>query len=168
MRPGHDTNVEGCSTRIPGRLGAVPGNINANTSAQTKTSGVNEMNKDIIEDDGFITIYPEIDRPSPMENANELYRAYNITRYMSELYSAYSHYRNYSSDGLKPCPFSAEEVKTLHRICIPIVDAILIGEKIDKTPKNIWRELSNGKGAHFDKSPVVPFSVALREVMGWK
>jgi hypothetical protein len=115
MRPGHDTNVEGCSARIPGRLGAVPGNINANTSAQTKTSGVNEMNKDIIEDDGFITIYPEIDRPSPMENANELYRAYNITRYMSELYSAYSHYRNYSSDGLKPCPFSAEEVKTLHR-----------------------------------------------------
>ena len=103
-----------------------------------------------------------------MGNDNELYRAYNITRYMSEVYRAYSHYRNYSSDGLKPCPFSAEEIKTLHRICIPIADAILIGEKIDKTPKNIWRELSNGKGAHYDKSPVVPFSAALREVMGWK
>ena len=86
---------------------------------------------------------------------------------MSEVYRAYSHYRNYSSDGLKPCPFSAEEVKTLHRIRIPIADAILIGEKIDKTPKNIWRELSHGKGAHYDKSPVVPFSAALREVMGW-
>jgi hypothetical protein len=146
----------------------MPGNINANTSAQTKTSGVCKMNKDIIEDDGFITIYPEIDRPSPMENDDDLYRAYNIIRYMSEVYRAYSHYKNYSSDGLKPCPFSAEEIKTLHRICVPIADAILIGEKIDKTPKNIWRELSNGKGAHFDKSPVVPFSVALREVMGWK
>jgi hypothetical protein len=65
MRPGHDTNVKGCSARIPGRLGAVPGNINANTSAQTKTSGVNEMNKDIIEDDGFITIYPEKYRVAP-------------------------------------------------------------------------------------------------------
>jgi hypothetical protein len=43
----------------------VPGNINANTSAQTKTSGVNEMNKDIIEDDGFITIYPEKYRVTP-------------------------------------------------------------------------------------------------------
>jgi hypothetical protein len=65
MRPGHDTNVEGCSARIPGRLGAVPGNINANTSAQTKTSGVCKMNKDIIEDDGFITIYPEKYRVTP-------------------------------------------------------------------------------------------------------
>jgi hypothetical protein len=65
MRPGHDTNVKGCSARIPGRLGAVPGNINANTSAQTKTSGVCKMNKDIIEDDGFITIYPEKYRVTP-------------------------------------------------------------------------------------------------------
>jgi hypothetical protein len=65
MRPGHDTNVEGCSARIPGRLGTMPGNINANTSAQTKTSGVCKMNKDIIEDDGFITIYPEKYRVTP-------------------------------------------------------------------------------------------------------
>ena len=122
------------------------------------------MNKDIIDDDGFITIYPEINCPSLMENDNELYRAYNITRYMSEVYRAYNH----SYGDLKPCPFSAEEIKTLHRICIPISDAILIGEKIDKTPKNIWRELRNGKIAHYDKSPVVPFSAALREVMGWK
>jgi hypothetical protein len=43
------------------------------------------MNKDIIDDDGFITIYPEIDRVAPIEEANELYRAYNITRYMSEV-----------------------------------------------------------------------------------
>jgi hypothetical protein len=43
MRPGHDTNVKGCSARIPERLGAVPGNINADTSTETKTSGVNEM-----------------------------------------------------------------------------------------------------------------------------
>jgi calcineurin-like phosphoesterase family protein len=50
MRSGHDTNVEGYSARIPGRLGAVPGNINANTSAQTKTSGFNEMNKEIIDE----------------------------------------------------------------------------------------------------------------------
>jgi hypothetical protein len=48
------------------------------------------MNKDIIEDDGFITIYPEIDRPcTSWKNANELYRAYNITRYMSEVYAAH-------------------------------------------------------------------------------
>jgi hypothetical protein len=99
-----------------------------------------------------------------MENDDDLYRAYNITRYMSEVYRAYNH----SYGDLKPCPFSAEEIKTLHRICIPISDAILIGEKIDKTPKNIWRELRNGKIAHYDKSPVVPFSAALREVMGWK
>jgi hypothetical protein len=65
MRPGHDTNVEGCSARIPGRLGAVPGNIHANNEAKAKTSGVNEMNKDIIEDDGFITIYPEKYRVTP-------------------------------------------------------------------------------------------------------
>ena len=102
-----------------------------------------------------------------MENDDDLYRAYNITRYMSEVYRAYSHYRNYSSDGLKPCPFSAEEIKTLHRICVPIADAILIGEKIDKTPKYVYRKLSNGKRAHYDMSPVVPFSAALREVMGW-
>jgi hypothetical protein len=65
MRPGHDTNVKGCSARIPERLGAVPGNIHANNEAKAKTSGVNEMNKDIIEDDGFITIYPEKYRVTP-------------------------------------------------------------------------------------------------------
>jgi hypothetical protein len=70
-----------------------------------------------------------------MENDDELYRAYNITRYMSEVYRAYSHYRNYSSDGLKPCPFSAEEIKTLHRICVPIADVILIGEKNRQDPQ---------------------------------
>jgi hypothetical protein len=145
-------------------MGAVFPNNHPDTAAKATASGVNEMNKDIIEDDGFITIYPEINCPSLMENANELYRAYNITRYMSELRCAYNH----SYGDLKPCPFSAEEIKTLHRICIPISDAILIGEKIDKTPKNIWRELRNGKIAHYDKSPVVPFSAALREVMGWK
>jgi hypothetical protein len=32
--------LKGCSARIPGRLGAVPGNINANNEAQTKTSVV--------------------------------------------------------------------------------------------------------------------------------
>ena len=131
-------------------------------------SGVNEMNKDIIEDDGFITIYPEIDRVAPTENANELYRAYNITRYMNELRWAYSLYMNHSHGDRKRCPLSAEEMKTLHRICIPIGDAVLIGEKIDKNPKNIWLKRSNGKEAHYDKSPVVPFSAALREVMGWK
>jgi hypothetical protein len=65
MRPGHDTNVKGCSARIPERLGAMPGNIHANNEAKAKTSGVNEMNKDIIEDDGFITIYPEKYRVTP-------------------------------------------------------------------------------------------------------
>ena len=104
------------------------------------------MNKDIIEDDGFITICPK-----SVENANDLYRAYNITCYMQEVYRAYSHCKTQSHVlrcDRKPCPLSAEEMKTLHRICIPIADAVLIGEKIDKTG--------------------VPFSVALRKVMGWK
>ena len=65
MRPEHGANVESCSTRIPRRLGAMSGNINANNDAEAKTSGVNEMNKDIIEDDGFITIYPEKYRVTP-------------------------------------------------------------------------------------------------------
>jgi hypothetical protein len=69
---------------------------------------------------------------------------------MSEVYRAYSHYRNYSSDGLKPWRGRNQ----LHRICVPITH---------RQDKNIWRELSNGKGAHYDKSPVVPFSAALRE-----
>lgn len=91
----------------------------------------------------------------------------DITSYMRELYRAYSPYKTQSQGDRKPCPFSAEEVKTLHRIRIPIADAILIGEKIDKTPKYVYRKLSNGKRAHYDMSPVVPFSAALREVMGW-
>tara|TARA_R110000868_G_scaffold3119_1_gene20743 strand:- start:49 stop:471 length:423 start_codon:yes stop_codon:yes gene_type:complete len=92
----------------------------------------------------------------------------DITSYMRELRRAYSPYKTQSQGDRKPCPFSAEEIKTLHRIRIPIADAILIGEKIDKTPKYVWRKLSNGKRAHIDMSPVVPLSAALREVMGWE
>ena len=40
-------------------------NNHPDTAAKATASGVNEMNKDIIDDDGFITIYPEKYRVTP-------------------------------------------------------------------------------------------------------
>ena len=83
----------------------------------------------------------------------------NIVTYMGKLEREYPY---------AMCPFSQEEIKTLHRLEINIEDAKKVGAKMDKTPKNVWRELSKGRTAHYDKTPVVPFCVALREAMGWK